>query len=99
VVLLDTLDAEIRSVERRTIAAILAHEPGIREADIERKLIPAASLAKDHNDGQTRGCVIGVVSWLSRSGSLVVIGLCVAWDDAHVYRHRFPWEQENVPPP
>jgi hypothetical protein len=84
-------DTEIRRVGRETVAAIAAIEPDV---PIERRIVTLAELARETREPEPyrRGVVVAVISWLSRSGSLQVVGITLGWDG--VVRHsRLPWER------
>lgn len=80
-------DAEIRRVGAAVVARIEADQPGVA---VRRRIVTAAEISVYRRDDSTAGCVVAVVDYLGRSGSLHVIGICLAWDGGRVYVPGMP---------
>jgi hypothetical protein len=83
------VDTEIRRVGRETVAAIAAVDPDV---PIERRIVTLAELARETREPEPdrRGVVVAVISWLSRSGSLPVVGITLGWDGTESIQSHKP---------
>ena len=84
---LATFDPEIRRVGAAVVDRIETDQPGIA---VHRRIVTAAEIAAYRRDDSTIGCVVAVVDYIGRSGSLRVIGVNLTWDGARIYVPDMP---------